>query len=303
MAGGNRMRMMVVVPAFAAGQQRDPPVVAGVVAGLEAARAPEMGGGVDQPGRVQAQRGAQKDAPHDQRPAAGDQQNDSQRGQRDPMIFAQQHVEAVFGEVRSVAAEHGGVLMERLAVHDPSRMRPPGAVDRSVRVAGLVAVLVMDAVGGYPKDRTALEGERAANGEEILDPFRRLVAAMGEQAMIAHADAHVDGEEIDDDGDDQGRPGKHEQSGHGAEMEGDHEGGRHPVDLLAIGLRRVPAGVLDGGRGFLGGPSRGGYDLRDGDAFFFQYIEWHGWAAILFTNEETCSNRISRRPGAGVTVL
>src|SRR5205814_1240934 len=47
------MGVVVVVPAFAAGEQRDPPAITGVVLGLEAAVAPEMSGGVHQPGGVE----------------------------------------------------------------------------------------------------------------------------------------------------------------------------------------------------------------------------------------------------------
>src|ERR1700760_3831957 len=41
-ASADRMSMMVVVPAFAAGEQSHPPVVAGVVLGLKAALAPKV---------------------------------------------------------------------------------------------------------------------------------------------------------------------------------------------------------------------------------------------------------------------
>ena len=56
MTSTDRMGMVVVVPAFASGEKCDPPVVARVVAGLKAALAPEVRGGVDQPCGVQAER-------------------------------------------------------------------------------------------------------------------------------------------------------------------------------------------------------------------------------------------------------
>ena len=49
-AGAGRVRVVVVVPAFAEGQQRHPPVVGRVVARLEAARAPQVRRRVHQPG-------------------------------------------------------------------------------------------------------------------------------------------------------------------------------------------------------------------------------------------------------------
>ena len=48
------MGVVVVVPALAAGEQRDPPTVAGVVVSFKAAAAPHVGCGVDEPGGVQA---------------------------------------------------------------------------------------------------------------------------------------------------------------------------------------------------------------------------------------------------------
>ena len=66
----SRMGVVIVVPAFAEGDQRDPPVIAGIVARVEAARAPHVRDGVDQPGGVQADDDAQADAPQHQRKAA-----------------------------------------------------------------------------------------------------------------------------------------------------------------------------------------------------------------------------------------
>ena len=74
-------------------------------------------------------------------------------------------------------------------------MGPPSAFVRGVRVAFMVGELVMDAMGGNPEDRTAFEREGAADGEDVLQPFGDAIAAMGEQAMVAHADADVGGED------------------------------------------------------------------------------------------------------------
>ena len=63
MAGADRVSVVVVVPAFAAGEDGDPPVVAGLVAGVEAARTEEVGGGVDEPGSVEADDDAKEGSP------------------------------------------------------------------------------------------------------------------------------------------------------------------------------------------------------------------------------------------------
>src|SRR5277367_2710822 len=64
--------VVVVVPAFASGEKRDPPVVAGVVLGLEAALAPEMRGGVHKPGGVKANGDAEEGSPEDHADCADD---------------------------------------------------------------------------------------------------------------------------------------------------------------------------------------------------------------------------------------
>ena len=64
--------VVVVVPAFAAGEQSDPPVIAGVVLGLEAALAPEMRCGVDQPGGVKAEGDAKEGSPENHANGTGD---------------------------------------------------------------------------------------------------------------------------------------------------------------------------------------------------------------------------------------
>ena len=78
------MGVVIVVPAFAAGQQGNPPVVAGVIAGFEAARTPQVRGGIDQPGGVQSQRDAQEDAPQNPGPAAMASRISAQRESREP---------------------------------------------------------------------------------------------------------------------------------------------------------------------------------------------------------------------------
>ena len=51
----------------------------------------------------------------------------------------------------------------------------------------------MDAVRSHPENRTAFESQRGADGQEIFNPLRSFVAAMREQAMVAHADAPAAG--------------------------------------------------------------------------------------------------------------
>ena len=61
----NRARtgVVVVVPAFAKGQERHPPVVGRIVARLKTAVAPRMRGRINQPGSMKRDGGSQEDAP------------------------------------------------------------------------------------------------------------------------------------------------------------------------------------------------------------------------------------------------
>src|SRR5262245_23696822 len=79
--------------------------------------------------------------------------------------------------------------MQSLARQNPARMGPPGALARRMRIAFLIGMLVMDAMCGDPENRSPFERERATPGEGVFDPLVCLVAAMGEQSVIAHANA------------------------------------------------------------------------------------------------------------------
>src|ERR1700679_3813669 len=94
----------------------------------------------------------------------------------------------------------------------------------------------MNAVSSDPEDGSPFQGQGAADGQEILQPLGRAVAAMGEQAMIAHADAHVDGEYPEHDEAEEGFPGKHEESDYGEHMKGHHKAGGHPVALIGLSV-------------------------------------------------------------------
>ena len=63
----------------------------------------------------------------------------------------------------------------------------------------MVRMLMVNAMRGDPEDRPAFERERAADGQEVLDPLRRLVAAMRQQAVVAHADAERAGDPPQDE--------------------------------------------------------------------------------------------------------
>jgi hypothetical protein len=130
-------------------------------------------------------------------------------------------------------------------------------------------------MGGYPEDGSALEGERAAHGDEVLDPLRGSVAAVREQAVIGYADADVDGEEVHDGEGGEVLPGEEEERGDGADVEEAHEDGGDPVDAAFLVLAAHAEVLLNllrdlgycgNGVGLGGGPGFGfGFGGSDGD--------------------------------------
>src|SRR3954447_16570771 len=101
-----------------------------------------------------------------------------------------------------------------------------------MRIAFLVGVLVVDTMRRNPEERTAFERERGAEGKEVLDGLVRLVAAMSQQAVIAHADAEAAGDVPEDCRQSQRLPGEKEECSHSTDVEGHHEGCGDPTDRL-----------------------------------------------------------------------
>ena len=256
-AGTDGVGVVVVMPAFAAGEDGNPPVVAGVVFGLEATLAPEVRGGVDEPGGVEANGDAEEGSPEEHAESADDvvagagesctddDLEDAGGDQRNVMVLAEPDVDWVAGEVGGVAAEEGGLRVHGAAGEDPAGVSPPGAVVRCVWVAFLIGVLMVDAVGGYPEDRASLEGETTAHGDEVLDPLGRSVAAMGEQAMVRHSDTYINREEVHDGEGGQILPGEEEESSDGADVEEAHGDGGDPVDAALLVLAAHAQVLLD----------------------------------------------------------
>ena len=188
MTGAGRVRVVVVVPAFAEGQERDPPVVASSRRASGSGASP-TGASPSSPARCSAgRRSCGRRCP---RARTGMPPNASRARPTttfgDPVPVGQPRRGTGRGEVGRVARQHRGVVVQPLAGEDPAHVRPAGAFARRVRIAFVVGVLMMDAVRGDPEDRSALERQRAAEGQEVLDPLvascSRGASAGGDSAM------------------------------------------------------------------------------------------------------------------------
>lgn len=88
MTGSLRMGVMVIVPAFAKGEQRHPKAVPGRIAGGEPLPSPHVGGRVYQPGGVETYDRTEEDAPQQEWPSANSEKYRTQHSNRDPVPAA-----------------------------------------------------------------------------------------------------------------------------------------------------------------------------------------------------------------------
>jgi len=122
---------------------------------------------------------------------------------------------------------------------------------------------MMDAMSGDPEDRSAFERERTAGGDEVFKPLGHAVSAMGQQAVVAHADADVDGEEVHDGEGGEVLPGEEEERGDGEDVEDAHSNGSNPVDLALLMLAAHAKVLLDL-TGDFSGEQASGFDSLGG---------------------------------------
>jgi hypothetical protein len=132
-----------------------------------------------------------------------------------------------------------------LAEEDPSHVRPEATVVRGVRIGVRVGVLVVQAVRRDPENRAALERQRAADREKVLEQLRYFVGPVRVQAVITHADPETDAHPVEEGGQRDGLPRKEEQRGcDRAEVKRHHRGKSNPVDrLVSISSRLVKARI------------------------------------------------------------
>src|SRR4051812_4912148 len=115
MARGNRMRVVVVVPAFSKGQDGDQEIIGREIFGGEAARSPHVGDRVDGPGGMQSYDYAYEDSPEQERQASDGEQDYAQNDVRAVVILRQPDVDLIFREVGDVARKSSRVVMHGAA--------------------------------------------------------------------------------------------------------------------------------------------------------------------------------------------
>ncbi len=134
--------MMVVVPSLTESEESHPPIVGGAITSLEAARTPNMCGGIDQPSGVVSRNGAKEDTPKQEGPSANEEEHDAEDNRGHKMKFGDPDM-----KVGDVALKGHIVLPQGVTNEDPAHSGPPFALAGRVRVAVRVGELMVHAVG------------------------------------------------------------------------------------------------------------------------------------------------------------
>src|SRR5271165_6919708 len=115
--------MVIIVPAFAKGEEGEEPIVLAGVRRLITDRAEEVRERIDGKGVVPEENGAEAEAPDEERPSADEQEDDGKRDRGNDVVFVQP---AQFGILREVA----DVVQARLVVligDNPANVGPEEA--------------------------------------------------------------------------------------------------------------------------------------------------------------------------------
>ena len=203
--------MVVVLQAFAEGEDGDGPVVGAVVVGLERLATDHVAHRSDAPGSLVGQENprqpTKQETTEGRIPGAANRAADESRkrqAEHDP-----QAVGAVVEEQFAVGEDirRKEIPARQVPGQHPRHMRIPDtaqATEQSravqvgrMRIAVLIAVGVVAAMGGDPEHDRPLGRYRAADQQQSLEKGRGAECLVGQIAMEAHRDAaHV--EEIED---------------------------------------------------------------------------------------------------------
>ena len=119
---------MVVVPALAGSQERNPPVIPGIISGRESAATPHVRSRIDQPSRVEAYDCPEADAPQQEWNTADTEKEQCKDDHGNPMIVVQPHVKAIFRQIWRVFGDPSGIAVFALSHKKPADVSPPAAV-------------------------------------------------------------------------------------------------------------------------------------------------------------------------------
>lgn len=191
---------------------------------------------VDDPCRVKSDDGTEEDPPEYEAKSTYSEQRDSDDQRCQKMVLCQPDVKVVLRQIRGIAFEYCNILAQSGAKKDPTRMGPPLAIARRVRIAFLVGELMMLTMDGHPQERAAFQSRDAANREEVLKPFGCRVRAMGEQSVITNPESQAPCYPIQKERDEQRMPSEEEECHDCANVKQHQDRRDLPVQSILAGL-------------------------------------------------------------------
>src|SRR5271165_1413344 len=99
---GLRRIVMVIVPAFAKGENGHPKAIPGKITSCETLRAPYVRGGIHEPGGVHTEDGAQENAPHQPGQAPDEIENHREDNRGNCVPLADPQMKFVFAQIGNV---------------------------------------------------------------------------------------------------------------------------------------------------------------------------------------------------------
>ena len=88
---------------------------------------------------------------------------------------------------------------------------------------------MMHPMGGNPNQWSAFQAQGGAHREKMFDPSRHLIASVGEQAMVTHADSGIDSDDMKSGCDHHRGPAKTEERRDGSHVKEKHKAEDQPV--------------------------------------------------------------------------
>lgn len=203
----SRKGVMIIVPPIAEDGDREERIVTAVVVTAVGPGSNNVAEGVHAPHRMVTQGDANQTSPKkaiDGATPSSDQPITEQRGQRQSQEHpekiepVQLHQHSVFNQIRHVVNP-----IVNLGLKEPSHVRMPQSAEgvedprpvqkRRVRIALVIAEIVVTTMSGGPLHNRPLGGHRSENREEPPEPLRRLKRTVGEIPVKAKASADVAG--------------------------------------------------------------------------------------------------------------
>lgn len=195
--------MMGIVPTFAEGQDAENGIIPARIAAAEGPTAPHVTGRIDAPSDVVNQAHTNQSAPDEtvQRSHPGHRNQAADDGRNEQAQSDPQRKELAGEHQRFAGANVLGVAVEfrRFGVEEPADVCVPGsfenapdafaAVQGRMRIVGRVAELVMPTMKRDPLLERPLDGHRAEDRPDKLDPGIGLERAMHEETVKSDRDA------------------------------------------------------------------------------------------------------------------